>query len=484
MRAILCAAATTAALCFSTMAQAQDATLTARDGALAVSGRLISFDGLVYRIDTQWGRLSVNAAAVDCDGPGCPDLTRFAPELRIAAEPWLADRVLLPLVHSFARSEGLTLTETPDLLELSRGDRPELRLRLLPLGGPAAPVLEAEAADAALSAEGRIVARLPLALTTAADAPPGLLSLSALRAQRQQGGGWEALGRELRPLVWHSTPPGSALDRSAETALGPVSGEMRRAATPEAVAAALGHDPWGAAILPLPLAAGLIARDLQQDCGLVLDLSPFAAAAGDHALLLPVGWMESGRPLPPAARAFADHLVSPAAQTALGAAGMPAPSAQWRRPLSDQGIRLANALRDSNPELTRANLQTALALLDGAARLALTFRFDERSGALDSASAQALRSLSDSLAAGSTQGHEVLLIGFTDSTGPAERNLTAARIRAEAVLTALEAITPDLPPGTRLRAEALGEAFPLACDDSQTGRQLNRRVEVWLRPQP
>jgi phosphate transport system substrate-binding protein len=33
----------------------------------------------------------------------------------------------------------------------------------------------------------------------------------------------------------------------------------------------------------------------------------------------------------------------------------------------------------------------------------------------------------------------------------------------------------------RLRAEAYGEALPMACDDSDWGRRVNRRVEVWLR---
>ena len=30
-------------------------------------------------------------------------------------------------------------------------------------------------------------------------------------------------------------------------------------------------------------------------------------------------------------------------------------------------------------------------------------------------------------------------------------------------------------------ATAFGEALPMACDDSEWGRQVNRRVEVWLR---
>jgi phosphate transport system substrate-binding protein len=32
-----------------------------------------------------------------------------------------------------------------------------------------------------------------------------------------------------------------------------------------------------------------------------------------------------------------------------------------------------------------------------------------------------------------------------------------------------------------LKTEAFGEAMPMACDDSAWGRQVNRRVEVWLR---
>ena len=29
--------------------------------------------------------------------------------------------------------------------------------------------------------------------------------------------------------------------------------------------------------------------------------------------------------------------------------------------------------------------------------------------------------------------------------------------------------------------QAYGEAMPMACDDTEWGRQVNRRVEVWIR---
>ena len=35
-------------------------------------------------------------------------------------------------------------------------------------------------------------------------------------------------------------------------------------------------------------------------------------------------------------------------------------------------------------------------------------------------------------------------------------------------------------PRVAMRAEAFGEAMPMACDDTGWGRQVNRRVEVWV----
>lgn len=487
MHAVFRAAARTAALCIclGTPAMAQDATLTSRGGGLSVAGRLISYDGLIYRIDTQWGRLSVDAAAVDCTGPGCPDLTRFAPELRIAVEPWLADRVLMPLIRSFARSEGMSLEERGPLLELAHGPKPELRVRLRPLSGPATPVLAADDADAALAVAeqaGRLVAHLPMVPATSPHAPTGPLNMQALRRQRAEGGDWAMLTTEPRPLVWHSLPAQGSIDRATTQTLGPLRATSERARDPEALAAALRRDPWGIALLPLPLPPGLMARDIVLGCGLMADLSPFAAGAGDHPLLLPVSWIETGRRLPPVARALADHLASPAGQAALITAGLPAPSPMLRQSLDAAGIRLYNTLADPNPALALADRQAALAALTHGTRLAPTFRFDRRNGALDAAARSALSDLSAYLATARLAGQEVVLVGFSDNAGSAAHSRSAALARADAVRDALLAATPDLPDTVVLRSESLGAAMPIACNDTADGRHANRRVEVWLRP--
>ncbi len=487
MRAAFRAAALAAALCFcpaATVLAADDATLTARGGGLAISGRLMTYDGVVYRIDTEWGRLTVDATAVDCAGPGCPDLTRFAPELRIALEPWLAERLLAPLAAGFARAEGLTLTKDATTWEFARDGRVELRLQLLALSGSAAPVLAAGDADAvlAVAGAGRLIARLPLALASAADAPAGVLTLAALRDQRRRGGDWQQLTGAAQPLVWHAMPAGGVVEAAGAARLGPLQAAPERAATPQELAAALARDAWGLALLPLPLPAGLQARELAESCGLRPDLSEFAAAAGEHPLTAPLQWQSDGRRLPAAAHAFVAHLTSPAAQRDLAAAGIPAPSPLLRQGLAAQGKRLANALLADNPEVTPPDLRAALATLRGAERLALSFRFDPRGDALDAEGRAALTSLSDHLASGALRGHEVLLLGFTDTRGAADRNRALSQQRAEAVLAALHAATPDLPPDTLLRAAGFGELMPLGCDDSEEARALNRRVEVWVRP--
>ena len=34
----------------------------------------------------------------------------------------------------------------------------------------------------------------------------------------------------------------------------------------------------------------------------------------------------------------------------------------------------------------------------------------------------------------------------------------------------------------RVQTLGFGEALPMACDDEEWGRQINRRVEIWVKP--
>jgi len=72
---------------------------------------------------------------------------------------------------------------------------------------------------------------------------------------------------------------------------------------------------------------------------------------------------------------------------------------------------------------------------------------------------------------------KVVVEGFTDSIGSNEYNEQLSKDRAQAVAHALEAdgISSD-----RITARGLGEAFPIATNETPAGRQQNRRVEITI----
>lgn len=72
---------------------------------------------------------------------------------------------------------------------------------------------------------------------------------------------------------------------------------------------------------------------------------------------------------------------------------------------------------------------------------------------------------------------DIVIEGFTDSTGTEETNRRLSERRARAVR---DALVQRGVPGSRIVARGLGEAFPVASNASPAGRQLNRRVEILI----
>jgi outer membrane protein OmpA-like peptidoglycan-associated protein len=70
---------------------------------------------------------------------------------------------------------------------------------------------------------------------------------------------------------------------------------------------------------------------------------------------------------------------------------------------------------------------------------------------------------------------KILLVGHTDAQGTADYNLALSQRRAEAVATYLESRGVS---ASRVQIEGRGETDPVASNDSDQGRQENRRVEA------
>lgn len=99
--------------------------------------------------------------------------------------------------------------------------------------------------------------------------------------------------------------------------------------------------------------------------------------------------------------------------------------------------------------------------------------FDVNSSTLRPASQQNLNDLVASLE--EYEGTDVLVVGHTDSTGADEYNQSLSERRADAARTFLTGagLDPD-----RVTAVGRGESEPIASNDTEAGRQENRRVEI------
>jgi outer membrane protein OmpA-like peptidoglycan-associated protein len=92
---------------------------------------------------------------------------------------------------------------------------------------------------------------------------------------------------------------------------------------------------------------------------------------------------------------------------------------------------------------------------------------------LQPAGQQNLRDLAASLE--EYEGTEVLVVGHTDSTGEEAYNQSLSERRADSARTFLTGAGLD---ASRVRAMGRGELEPIATNDTDAGRQQNRRVEI------
>ena len=245
-----------------------------------------------------------------------------------------------------------------------------------------------------------------------------------------------------------------------------------------------------AAVLADPFAIGLTTASetglaqqlaLSGDCGFSLDASRRNAKTEDYPLTAPVFLYMPARRLPKLVREFLAYTRSPAAQMVIRRAGFVDQQPE-EVPIADQGARFANAIARAGEEVSLSDLQRMVSVLTPYKRLTTSFRFEAGSSLLDAQSRSNVDQLAAALESGVYDGREIMFVGFSDGDGAAPVNQRIAMERAKAVERAVVAAAraADLD-RLSLRVEAFGEAMPMACDDSAWGRQVNRRVEVWLR---
>jgi phosphate transport system substrate-binding protein len=158
-------------------------------------------------------------------------------------------------------------------------------------------------------------------------------------------------------------------------------------------------------------------------------------------------------------RKFVEFALSKAGQEVVGDTGFVA-----------QNVTAENDLvsPDAPPEYRR--------LTQGAGRLSLDFRFLPGLTVLDSKSMADLDRVVSFLADSGYSGNDLMLLGFTDNTGDRQVNILVSQTRAKMVAQQFQqrGLKPAMVKG-------FGPDLPISSNDTDFGRERNRRVEIWLK---
>ncbi|MCT4554882.1 MAG: phosphate ABC transporter substrate-binding/OmpA family protein [Pelagimonas sp.] len=513
-------AATLAALFFlfqPPAALAEDITLRSRDGGVELSGTLLGFDGEFYRIRTQYGELTVDGSGVLCEGFACPSLTDYVAELTVSGSATIG-RVLMPaLVESFALRNGLStkrvkqddsqftyiLSDTKSgktvgrfafrVTNTDRGfadllaDDADIVMALREIRP--SEVQQARAAglgDMTHPNRSRVLALDAIVPVVAPQNPVDSITLDEVvdiltGAHRS----WRGLGGVDAPITIHLRDTAAGLTQAVEDRLlNRVRGKARAAAQrhdqTSAVSQAVAGDPFGFGLTFHSQIDNSKPLILTGPCGFQLRAARRTIKTEDYPLTAPMFLYIPARRLPALARDFLAFTRSAPAQIVIRRAGF-VDQAPEEVPMDLQGDRMANAILVANGREDLDRLKRMTRSLSDMRRLTTSFRFEAGSTRLDAQSRSNVQQLARALEAGAYDGRRVVFIGFSDGDGPASANLRIARKRAETVRKAVldAAETADLA-RVDIQIDAYGEAMPMACDDSAWGRQVNRRVEVWL----
>lgn len=219
---------------------------------------------------------------------------------------------------------------------------------------------------------------------------------------------------------------------------------------------------------------------VKNSCGHISAPSEFNIKTGDYPLLRPLYLYAKDSHDPQIAK-FLYYASSPTAGAALRDAGY-IDRDIVEVPYETIRDRMANSLigdpKDFDLELFRQLMRD---LRDGR-RLSATLRFETRSARLDAESVQSLLQLVQYLENTPMDGWQITLAGFADSWGNFSRNRGLSQLRANAVRDALLTVANGSLTEEQIVVKGYSELVPVACNDSEAGRHMNRRVEVWLTP--
>jgi phosphate transport system substrate-binding protein len=497
-------------------AVADNVTLTSQDRSVSISGELIGVVDNLYVVQTRLGEIRLSTERVSCEGPGCPTVEVADADITLAGAETVAVGLLPLLLEGYSASLDADPTTiinpqndafvTTLVGENGFGDELGVFEIKAATSGDGFSALLDQTADVALTdrritpEEARalrdagagnmvsvdqesIVAIDSIVVVTHPDNPIRSLSTSQLAGIfTGRVTNWSQVGGPDREItIVESAGESSARSVLLDGLIGPnavVSGNKVSANDISEVAQIVTNDEGAIGYTGLAFQRGAKPLTIVSECGLPMVPDAFSARTEEYAFQRRLYFYNRADGSNELTQQFKDFALSENADNVIAKAGFIdlGISRITQSPDSDRARNLAANQTDAFEAQT---VQEMLGLMADYDRLSSTFRFRTGSTRLDERAITDLTRLTTYLEEQPT-GTRVAVVGFTDDVGPFASNKTLAEGRAEQVRDELLGFAGNRIAGLEVDTVAFGEIAPAACNTTDRGRSINRRVEIWV----
>ena len=507
------------ALLAATPALAEDVTLVSSDGTVNIVGEFVDFTENSYIVRTALGELRISASRVRCEGAACPVFEGTDADVTFAGSDTVGLGIMPLLIEGYAGFLGAEATRTVTansgeiLVEMigdgGFGDELASYLVTSTSSGDAFTTLLDGSADIGMAsrrirpdearqlrdaglgnmvspAQEHIIAVDSLVVITHPTNPITTLSTQDLAAiYAGEITNWNQVGGDNLAI--------QVIGRQAESGTASVFNDRVFGGTGIAVtdaatiaddntqmATLVNADPSAIGFVGYAFQRGAKALSLVNECGLTMTPDAFSARTEEYALQRRL-YMYNSEDISPETQAIVDYAMSSEADDVILKSGFVGLGVDRRtQPLDGERARML--LDPSVDAFEGGVMREMLATMVDYDRMSTTFRFNTGSSRLDERAVLDMARLTEYL---QTQpaGTNVLFVGFTDDVGAFEGNRFLSQSRADQVMADLRAFAGDSVAEFEMATAGFGEVAPSACNSSDEGRRINRRVEVWIQAQ-
>ncbi|MEL6574202.1 MAG: phosphate ABC transporter substrate-binding/OmpA family protein [Pseudomonadota bacterium] len=496
-------------------AYADQVSLRSTDGTINLQGQLISFDDEHYRIQTALGDLRVSADTVRCEGSGCPVFDEISADVAIAGSDTITTGLMPLLLAGFATNLDADASsektqeqgEFATTLVGQSGFGDEIGTYLV-RSGPAESAFsnlldqsiqlatstrrilpdEARALKAAGAgnmidpSQEHIIAIDSLVVIVNPQNPIQEIGMADLaKIYSGEVTNWSQLGGPdlaIQTVTQEDTGANAVFKTGV---LGSENTDLASAHQAEdnvAAAAFVGENPGAIAYVGYAFKRGQKPLALVSECGIGTTPDAFSVKTEEYALFRRLYMYNRADQADALSADFLGFATSDAASQVILQSGF-IDLAIEKAPDGADDLRIARLQAIESDSFETQLSADLIAMLDANERLSSTFRFRTGSSKLDPRGELDLERLATYLG-DMPDGTIVTFVGFTDDVGAFEPNLALSQNRADQVRDALTAIAGDSLEGITFAATGFGEIAPGACNTSDTGRSINRRVETWV----